>query len=101
MQHAGLWTVSRLAGAGVRGRFYREGESVMTSETQYHKLTGFKARGKARYRLLLDYGYGPDKWVEHCGAQTIEAIRRKRRQLPQWSADKVIILDLKVPDDEF
>ena len=64
--------------------------------SEYQQLTGFKpGKRSGRFRLLLDYGYGPGSWVEACGAKSIEAIRRERGKLAQWPDSKVRIVDLE------
>ncbi len=62
--------------------------------TVYESLTGFKPRGKAPIRILLDYSYGEGKMVEHCGAQTIDAAILKARKLPHWSSNRVRIVNI-------
>ena len=49
--------------------------------------------GMGAFVLLLDYN---GVWVPHCGANTIEKLRRERSKLPQWPADKIKIVPNEV-----
>jgi hypothetical protein len=62
--------------------------------TEYERLTGFKpTKRERRFVVLLDYGYGPDKWVVHGTAETIERARKLKRDMSHWPTSKVRLLD--------